>query len=173
MPSNIGTLDASIIIFYLVAIVGIGVLAGFVRKKSGEGAHYFLADNSLTWPVIGLAMFAANISTVHLVSLAQSAYTSGLLYGNFEWMAGFTLVLLSLFFAPLYLRSRVTTLPDYLERRYNRNCRDMLSGVSLVSAILMHIGVTLFTAAAVLCFIFNIPEKPAHHGSERRRCFSS
>ena len=129
-----------------------------MRKKSGEGAHYFLADNSLTWPVIGLAMFAANISTVHLVSLAQSAYTSGLLYGNYEWMAGFTLILLSLFFAPLYLRTRVPTLPDYLERRYNRNCRDMLSFVSLFSAIVIHIGVALFTAAAVLCFIFGLPD---------------
>ncbi|MEI8122462.1 MAG: sodium/solute symporter [bacterium] len=154
---QVGNLDLGIIIFYLLAIVGIGVLAGLVRKShSGEGAHYFLADNSLKWPVIGLAMFAANISTVHLVSLAQSAYTSGLLYGNFEWMAGFTLILLSLFFAPLYLRTKATTLPDYLERRYNRNCRDMLTIVSLFSAIVIHIGVALFTAATVLCFIFGI-----------------
>jgi len=65
---------------------------------------------------------------------------------------------LSLFFAPLYLRTRVPTLPDYLERRYNRNCRDVLSFVSLISAIVIHIGVALFTAAAVLCFIFGIPE---------------
>lgn len=151
-------LDWMIIGVYMIVVVGIGVLAGFVRKKSGAGAHYFLADNSLKWPVIGLAMFAANISTVHLVSLAQSAYTSGLLYGNYEWMAGFTLILLSLFFAPLYLRTRVPTLPDYLERRYNRNCRDALSFVSLVSAIVIHIGVALFTAAAVLCFIFGMPE---------------
>ena len=114
-------LDWGIIAVYMIGVVGIGVLAGLVRKKSGAGAHYFLADNSLRWPVIGLAMFAANISTVHLVSLAQSAYTSGLLYGNYEWMAGFTLILLSIFFAPLYLRTRVPTLPDYLERRYNRN----------------------------------------------------
>ncbi len=159
MNTGIQTLDWVIIAGYLLGIVGIGVLAGFRRSKSTEGGHYFLADNSLTWPVIGLAMFAANISTVHLVSLAQSAYTSGLLYGNYEWMAGFTLILLSLFFAPLYLRTRVPTLPDYLERRYNRNCRDALSFVSLISAIVIHIGVALFTAAAVLCFIFGIPEK--------------
>ncbi len=158
MNTGMTQLDWIILVGYLLGVVGVGVLAGFVRKKSGEGAHYFLADNSLTWPVIGLAMFAANISTVHLVSLAQAAYTSGLLYGNFEWMAGFTLILLSLFFAPLYLRTRVTTLPDYLERRYNRNCRDALSFVSLISAIVIHIGVALYTAAAVLCFIFGIPE---------------
>ncbi len=158
MNTGMSHLDWAIIAAYMIVVVGIGVLAGFVRKKSGAGAHYFLADNSLKWPVIGLAMFAANISTVHLVSLAQSAYTSGLLYGNYEWMAGFTLILLSLFFAPLYLRTRVPTLPDYLERRYNRNCRDVLSFASLISAIVIHIGVALFTAGAVLCFIFEIPE---------------
>ena len=128
MNTGISRLDWTIIAAYLLGVVGIGVLAGFRRSRSTEGGHYFLADNSLKWPVIGLAMFAANISTVHLVSLAQSAYTSGLLYGNYEWMAGFTLILLSLFFAPLYLRTRVPTLPDYLERRYNRNCRDALLG---------------------------------------------
>jgi len=158
MTTGMTSLDWGIIAAYMIGVVGIGVAAGFMRSRGTEGGHYFLADNSLKWPVIGLAMFAANISTVHLVSLAQSAYTSGLLYGNFEWMAGFTLILLSLFFAPLYLRSRVSTLPDYLERRYNRNCRDVLSFVSLLSAIVMHIGVALFTAAAVLCFIFEIPE---------------
>ncbi len=157
MSTGLSVLDWVVISGYLLGVVGVGVLAGLVRRRSGEGAHYFLADNSLRWPVIGLAMFAANISTVHLVSLAQSAYTSGLLYGNYEWMAGFTLILLSLFFAPLYLRTRVPTLPDYLERRYNRNCRDMLSFISLISAIVIHIGVALFTAAAVLCFIFGIP----------------
>ena len=151
-------IDLGVIIAYLLGVVGLGVVAGLRRGKGGEGGHYFLADNSLKWPIIGLAMFAANISTVHLVSLAQSAYTSGLLNGNFEWMAGFTLILLSLFFAPLYLRTRVATLPDYLERRYNRNCRDALSFVSLISAIVIHIGVALFTAAWVLCFIFDIPK---------------
>jgi len=154
---KISSIDYLIIVVYLVGIVGLGVWAGFQRRKGGEGSHYFLAGNTLTWPVIGLAMFAANISTVHLVSLAESAYKYGLIYGNFEWMAGFTLILLSLFFAPLYLRSRVPTLPDYLERRFNRNCRDWLAVISIVSAIVIHIGVALYTAAWVLRGIMNIP----------------
>ncbi len=145
--------DWAIIVVYLLGVVGLGVAAGFLRRKNevgGEGGHYFLAGNSLSWPVIGLAMFAANISTVHLVSLAEAAYKFGLVFGNFEWMAGFTLILLSLFFAPLYLRSRVATLPDFLERRFNRGCRDVLSVVSLFSAIVIHMGVALYTAAWVL-----------------------
>ncbi len=145
--------DWIIIAIYLLAVVGLGVAAGFLRRKGetgGEGGHYFLAGNTLNWPVIGLAMFAANISTVHLVSLAEAAYKFGLVFGNFEWMAGFTLILLSLFFAPLYLRSKVATLPDFLERRFNRGCRDVLSVVSLFSAIVIHMGVALYTAAWVL-----------------------
>jgi SSS family solute:Na+ symporter len=153
MNSTVGKLDWTIIAIYLLAVVGLGVAAGFMRRRGergGEGGHYFLAGNTLTWPVIGLAMFAANISTVHLVSLAEAAYKYGLVFGNFEWMAGFTLILLSLFFAPLYLRSRVATLPDFLERRFNRPCRDVLSVVSLFSAIVIHMGVALYTAAWVL-----------------------
>ena len=154
------TLDWAIIAFYLLAVVGLGVIAGFTRRRGergGEGGHYFLAGNTLGWAVIGLAMFAANISTVHLVSLAEAAYKFGLVFGNFEWMAGFTLILLSLFFAPLYLRSRVPTLPDFLERRFNRPCRDVLAIVSLFSAIVIHMGVALYTAAWVLRGILGLP----------------
>ncbi len=154
------SLDWAIIATYLVAVVGLGVAAGFLHRRNergGEGGHYFLAGNTLTWPVIGLAMFAANISTVHLVSLAEAAYKYGLVFGNMEWMAGFTLILLSLFFAPLYLRSRVATLPDFLERRFNRGCRDVLSVVSLFSAIVIHMGVALYTAAWVLRGILGLP----------------
>jgi SSS family solute:Na+ symporter len=151
MPSQVSAFDIAVVLAYLVGIVGLGCYAGKVRRQGGEGSHYFLAGNTLTWPVIGLAMFAANISTVHLVSLAESAYVYGLGFtGNFEWMAGSTLILLSLFFAPLYLRSRVPTLPEFLERRFNRRCRDWLAGVSIVSAVAVHMGVALYTAAVVL-----------------------
>ena len=153
MNNPMSSADWTLIAVYLIGVVGLGVVAGFMRRKDergGEGGHYFLAGNTLAWPVIGLAMFAANISTVHLVSLAEAAYKYGLVFGNFEWMAGFTLILLSLFFAPLYLRSRVATLPDFLERRFNRGCRDVLSVVSLFSAIVIHMGVALYTAAWVL-----------------------
>jgi SSS family solute:Na+ symporter len=153
MTGLMGNIDWAIIAIYLIGVVSLGIVAGCLRRKNergGEGGHYFLAGRTLTWPVIGLAMFAANISTVHLVSLAEAAYKFGLVYGNFEWMAGFTLILLSLFFAPLYMRSRVTTAPDFLERRFNRSCRDVLSIISLFSAIVIHMGVALYTAAWVL-----------------------
>ena len=164
MSLQLSWFDLSIVLAYLVGIVGLGCIAGRVRRRGGEGSHYFLAGNTLGWPVIGLAMFAANISTVHLVSFAETAYKYGMVFGNFEWMAGFVLVLLSLFFAPLYLRSRVPTLPDFLERRYNRHCRDLLTVISIFSAVVIHIGVALYTAALVLRGVLGIEESATIFG---------
>src|SRR5262245_64891294 len=116
MNNPMSSVDWAIIAIYLLGVVGLGMAAGFMQRKGergGEGGHYFLAGNTLAWPVIGLSMFAANISTVHLVSLAEAAYKFGLVFGNFEWMAGFTLILLLLFFAPLFLCSRVAMLSDF------------------------------------------------------------
>jgi solute:Na+ symporter, SSS family len=160
MQFGIGALDLIVIVVYLVGIVGLGCWVGLRhRRQGGESKDYFLAGGTLTWPVIGLALFSTNISTVHLVSLAQEGYANGLAFGNFELMAGFTLILLALFFAPFYIRSRVATLPDFLERRYSRASRDWLAFISIVSAIFIHIGFTLYTAALVMHGLLGIPEE--------------
>src|ERR1700743_3981235 len=104
------TLDWAIIAVYLGGVIALGFAAGMVRRqgeRGGEGGHYFLAGNTLSWPVIGLAMFAANISTVHLVSLSETAYKYGLVFGNFEWMGGVSAIIFSLFFLPVFFSSRV------------------------------------------------------------------
>ncbi len=157
MLAQIGILDGLVIVVYLVGIVALGCWAGIRTRKGAEGAGYFLASRTLTWPVIGLALFSTNISTIHLVSLAQEGYDNGLAYGNFEWMAPFLLIVLALFFAPLYIRSNVTTLPDFLEKRYSQACRDFLAFVSIVSAVFIHIGFTLYTGAVVLKGMFGLP----------------
>ncbi len=154
------TLDFVVIGLYLVGIVALGCWVGIRSRKEGAegGKRYFLAGGVLTWPVIGLALFSTNISTIHLVSLAQEGYANGLVFGNFELMAGFTLILLALFFAPFYVRSRVATLPDFLERRYSRASRDWLAFVSILSAIFIHIGFTLYTAAIVMHGLLGISD---------------
>lgn len=154
----IGTTDIIITIGYILLIVGIGLWTGLRKKTAGaEGSGaYFLAGKTLRWPMIGLALFATNISCLHLVSLAQSGFDAGLLNGNFEWMAAFTLILLALFFVPFYIRSGVATLPDFLERRYNRACRDWLAFVSIVSAIIIHIAFSFLAGGIVLETLFGI-----------------
>ena len=156
MRLAIHPVDLMVIVIYIIGIVGIGVWAGLRRRHITEGKGYFLADRSLTWPIIGLALFSTNISTIHLVSLAQEGYVNGLAYGNFEWMAGFLLICLALFFAPFYIRSNVATLPDFLEKRYSRSCRDLFALVSIFSAIFIHIGFSLYTGAIVLRGLFGI-----------------
>src|SRR6187399_2295963 len=97
----IGSIDIVISVLYVLGIVTIGLWAGLKKKKITPGSassDYFLAGKTLKWPMIGLALFATNISCIHLVSLAQSGFDTGLLNGNFEWMAAFTLILLALFF---------------------------------------------------------------------------
>ena len=155
---KMGAIDIAVTVLYLVVIVTLGCLAGFLRRRrgSGEAKDYFLAGGTLRWPIIGLALFATNISCVHLVSLAQSGYDTGLLKGNFEWMAAFTLVMLGLFFAPFYIRSKVATLPDFLERRYCRACRDWLAVLSIVSAVTIHIGFSFLTGGIVLETLFGV-----------------
>lgn len=155
----ISGIDIGISIAYLLFIVTIGLWAGR-SKKNGKNAttsnDYFLAGKNLRWPMIGLALFATNISCLHLVSLAQSGFDSGLLNGNFEWMAAFTLILLALIFVPFYIRSGITTLPDFLERRYNKACRDWLAFVSIVSAMIIHIGFSFLAGGIVLETLFGV-----------------
>jgi solute:Na+ symporter, SSS family len=153
---DINAIDLAVIVVYLLGIVAIGCYAGLKKRREGEASRYFLASHSLRWPSIGLALFTTNISCLHLISLAQAGYDSGLLMGNFEWMAGFTLVLLSLFFVPFYIRAKVATLPDFLEKRYCRACRDWLAIVSIIAAILFHIAFPLSAGWIALHGVFGI-----------------
>jgi SSS family solute:Na+ symporter len=154
----ISSLDITISVLYILGIVGIGLWAGLGKKKTtgNESNDYFLAGRTLKWPMIGLALFATNISCLHLVSLAQSGFDTGLLYGNFEWMAAFTLILLALFFVPFYMRSKVATLPDFLEKRYNKACRDWLAVISIFSAIVIHIAFSFLAGGIVLKTLFGV-----------------
>jgi len=152
----VGSVDMAVIIAYLVIIVSLGCWVGWRQRRKTEGSGFFLAGRSLTWPVIGLALFSTNISTIELVSLAEEGYKSGLVYGNLEWMAALILVILAIFFAPFYIRSRVATLPDFLLKRYNNKCRVFQVVIAIVSAIFIHTGFALFAGAKVLEGLFGI-----------------
>ena len=95
---NIHSIDLVVIIVYLVAITAIGIYIGY--QKNTTSKQYFLAGKSLGWFTIGSALFASNISTIHLVGLAAAGANIGFVMGNFEWMASFCLIALGLFFAP-------------------------------------------------------------------------
>ena len=152
---SISTIDTIIVIAYLLGIMAVGILAGYRRHASSD--QFFLAGRSLRWPIIGTGLFCANISTIHLVGLASSGYKDGLVIGNFEWMAAFCLILLGIVFAPFYFRSKISTLPEYVEKRYGAGARTFLAFIFVMSALLVHIGISLYAGAKVLEEFFGIP----------------
>jgi len=149
------TLDIVIVVCYMLGIMAIGIFAGY--RKNTSSSDFFLAGKSLRWPVIGAALFTANISTIHLVGLAADGYRIGFVVGNFEWMATFTLIVLGLIFVPFYLRSNINTLPEFLEKRYSSTPRLILALITVVSALLIHIGISIYAGAMVFLYFFGVP----------------
>jgi solute:Na+ symporter, SSS family len=140
-------LDVAIIAIYFVIIFGIGF---YFAKKGRNSEEYFLAGRSIGWFAIGASLFVSNISTEHFIGLAGSGASSGLAAGNFEWLACLMLLLLGWVFVPFYLRSNVFTMPEFLERRFNRNCANYLATISVIAYIFTKISVHLYAAAIVL-----------------------
>lgn len=152
---TISSLDLTVIIAYLIGIMIIGIWVGY--RKHASSKQYFLAGKSLGWFSIGAALFASNISTIHLVGLAASGHEAGLVIGNFEWMASFCLIILGLVFAPFYFKSKISTLPEYLEKRYSPQARTWLAFVAIAGALLIHIGISLFAGAKLFESFLGIP----------------
>ena len=150
----ISTLDLSIVAIYLTGILAVGVYS--TRTGKVTGSVFFLAGRSMKWWIVGAALFASNISTIHLVGLAAAGYNEGLVWGNFESMAGFTLILLGLVFAPFYFRSKISTLPEYLERRYSAASRTILAAMAILTALLIHIGMSLYAGGVIFERFFGI-----------------
>jgi len=147
-------LDTSIVIGYIVIICVLGIVVGF--RKNTSTNQLFLAGRSLRWPVIGISLFCANISSIHLVGLAAGGVKDGMPVGNFEWGASFCLIILGLVFAPFYFRSKLNTLPEYVEKRYSSGTRTILGVIFILSALLVHIGMSLYAGAELMDRFFGI-----------------
>jgi SSS family solute:Na+ symporter len=140
-------LDIGIIVVYFVIIFGIGV---YFARKGRSSVEYFLAGRNVGWFAIGASLFVSNISTEHFIGLAGSGATSGLAVGHFEWLACLILLILGWVFVPFYLRSNVFTMPEFLERRFNRASSVYLASISILAYIFTKISVHLYAAAIVL-----------------------
>src|SRR5450755_3929828 len=140
-------IDLVIIGIYFAIIFGIGF---YFAKKGRTSEDYFLAGRNIGWFAIGASLFVSNISTEHFIGLAGSGATSGMAVGDFEWLACMMLLLLGWVFVPFYLRSNVFTMPEFLERRFNRNCANYLATISVIVYIFTKISVHLYAAAIVL-----------------------
>src|SRR5512147_58965 len=140
-------IDIGIIAVYFLVIFGIGF---YFSRKERTSTDYFLASRNVGWFAIGASLFVSNISTEHFIGLAGSGASSGLAVGHFEWLACLILLILGWVFVPFYLRSNVFTMPEFLERRFNRSCAVYLAAISIIAYIFTKISVQLYAASVVL-----------------------
>ena len=144
-------LDLGIIIGYFIFIMILGFLVGRKLKSADD---YFLAGRSMIWPFIGVSLFASNISNANLLGLAGEAYNSGIAVFNYDWMAVIVLVLFAVFILPIYLKSKMFTLPEYLEKRFDQRSRLYFSALTLVGNIVIEAAAVLYAGALVVQLIF-------------------
>ena len=151
----ISPLDLFIIGGYFLVVFGIGY---YIAKRIDTGEDLFLAGRSLMWGTIGLSLFASNISSTTLIGLAGGAYSNGIAVSNYEWMAGLVLVFMAFFFIPFFIRSRLTTIPEYLEKRFDVRSRKYFSGLTIITSILVDAAGGIYAGTLVLQMFF--PELP-------------
>ncbi len=131
----------------------LGVATWVVRRGKDSATDYFLAGRNLGWWVIGASIFASNIGSEHVVGLAGSGATSGVAMAHYELHA-WCLLVLAWVFVPFYMRSKVFTMPEFLERRFSVGSRYVLSVVSIVTFIVSKIAVGIFAGGVVFSTLF-------------------
>ena len=139
-------IDWIVIALYFIVLLGIAVWA--LKQKQESTTDYFLAGRHVGWFVIGASIFASNIGSEHIVGLAGTAAKSGLVMGQYE-LHSWIVLLLGWVFVPFYMRSRVFTMPEFLEKRYSPQARWWLSLISLVGYVLTKVSVTVYAGAVV------------------------
>ncbi len=151
-------LDYLIIGLYFLIIFGIAAWVSWQQKgKAKDSASYFLGGRNLGWFAIGASLFASNIGSEHLIGLSGAGARGAFPEAQFEILAALILLLLGWVFVPFYIRSGVFTMPEFLEKRYNKGARAYLSIISIISYILTKISFTIFAGALVFEVLIGIP----------------
>ena len=147
----LGFLDSVIILASLLLVIS-AVLRAAGKKQTD--AEYFLAGRDLRWPFIGMSLLASNISAEHVVGMAGDGYRIGMVAGGYEWVAAWCLIILASLFAPRYLRSKIYTIPEFLERRFGWSLRAFLSANLLVINVLTKNAVDLWAGSLLFVLLF-------------------
>ena len=151
--STLTTIDWIIIVGYFAIIIGIAWWV--IKKRQDTSDDYFLAGRHLGWFIVGASIFASNIGSEHIVGLAGSGATDGVAMAHYELHA-WCLLILGWVMVPFYMRSKVFTMPEFLERRFSPASRTVLSGISLVAYVLTKIAVGIFAGGVVFSVL--LPE---------------
>ena len=148
-------LDFIIVAIYLVILLLIGYVVSFKQRKKNE--TLFLANNSLNWYNIGFNMWGTNVGPSSLLAFASIGYATGIVAGNFEWYAFLFLLLLAMVFAPKYIASKVSTMPEYMGKRYGNSTQNILAWYALVKILVSWLSLGLFSGGVLVRQILGIP----------------
>jgi len=149
--SLISNIDIGIIIGYFILVLCIGF---WISRRTKTGEDLFLGGRTFGWGLIGLSLFASNISSSTIIGLTGAAYTTGIVNSVYEWMSGLPLIIAALIFVPLYLKNKITTIPEFLEKRFDRRSQLFFSAITIFSTILIETAGALYAGTLVLQAFF-------------------
>lgn len=153
-------LDIVMFLSFFGVVIGVSM---YKSRKEETSEDFFLASRGLVWPLIGLSLIAANISTEHFVGMAgQGAGIAGMAIASYEWMAAITLVFVAIFFLPRFLRIGIYTIPEYLEYRYNPTARAIMALYTMAIYVGVTIAAVIYSGGLTLQTIFGNLENPVH-----------
>lgn len=141
-------IDYAIVLAYFIGVVAHGI---YVSRKTGDGSDdYFLAGRTLPWYLIGFSLFASNMSGSSFVGLMGGAYENGVVIFNYEWTAAFVLILFAIFILPSYLRAKISTVPQFLEERYDVRSRRAFSLFTILAILFIDTAGALYAGGLVI-----------------------
>lgn len=143
-------IDLSILIIFFIGIVWFALKNG----KSSDSTSYFLAGRNMTWPVVGLSLFAASVSSSTLMGHSGEGFISGIAVFNYNWISVLVMVFFGLFFLPFYIKSGIFTMPEFLERRFDKRSRTYFSFITIFGNVFLDAAATLYTGALIIKMIF-------------------
>ena len=145
-------LDYLVFLIYFFIIVGYGYSV-YRRKKlktTTESHDYFLAEGSLTWWAIGTSLIASNISSEQFIAMSGNGFKMGLAIATYEWMAALTLIIVAVFFIPVYLKNKIYTMPQFLSQRYNGNVAMIMAVFWLLLYVIVNLTSILYLGALAI-----------------------
>jgi len=145
---KVGLIDFFTITAYFVGIVCMGLWIS--RRQAKGGREFFLAGRQMTWPFIGASLFATNISSQQFVGQAGLAFSVGIIAGGFQMIGALCFMFLAAFFLQTYMGLKLTTSPEFFERRFSTRCRVIVSFINLMMVMLGNLTAALYAGATVL-----------------------
>lgn len=146
-------LDWTILVGYFAVLLLVGLWA----SSRNRGGNQFLAEHSLSWHHIGLSMWGTNVGPSMLIASASSGFAAGVVSGNYAWYAFVFIALLAFVFAPRYLGENISTLPEFMGKRFGSSTRTMLAWYTIVTILISWLALTLFAGGVIIRQIFGIP----------------